>query len=59
VKRRELIRQLLHAGCILRRSGGDHDIYSNPITGRKALVPRHTEIPESLCKLIKKQLGID
>lgn len=32
--------------------------YMNPRTGRKTPVPRHTEIKESLCELIRKQLGL-
>ncbi|MEK6529817.1 MAG: type II toxin-antitoxin system HicA family toxin [candidate division NC10 bacterium] len=46
------------AGCVLKRHGKRHDIYSSPKTGRNAPVPRHTEIANSLCKLIRKQLGI-
>jgi predicted RNA binding protein YcfA (HicA-like mRNA interferase family) len=33
VKRRELIRQLEQAGCLLKALGGGHDIYYNPGTG--------------------------
>ncbi|HHT9118370.1 MAG TPA: type II toxin-antitoxin system HicA family toxin [Candidatus Hypogeohydataceae bacterium YC38] len=58
MKRRELIRELEDAGCYLNRHGRRHDIYINPKTGRKAPIPRHREIRESLCELIKKQLGI-
>ncbi|MDO8136943.1 MAG: type II toxin-antitoxin system HicA family toxin [Candidatus Brocadiales bacterium] len=58
MKRRELIRELEKAGCYLNRHGGKHDIYVNPKNGRKAPIPRHREIKESLCELIKKQLGI-
>jgi len=58
VKRREFIRELVAAGCFLKRPGKRHDIYTNPKTGRSAPVPRHTEIKNSLCDLIRKQLGI-
>jgi hypothetical protein len=47
VKRHALIRELVNAGCYLQRQ-----------TGRKAPVPRHQEIADSLCYLIKKQLGL-
>ncbi|MFH1076155.1 MAG: type II toxin-antitoxin system HicA family toxin [Pseudomonadota bacterium] len=59
MKRGILIRQLMKAGCYLKRHGGRHDIYSNPLNGRHVPVPRHSEIKESLVKLIKIQLGID
>ena len=35
-----------------------HDIYMNPKNRRKAPVPRHSEIKDSLCELIRKQLGL-
>jgi mRNA interferase HicA len=58
VKRRDFIRELVDAGCYLRRRGKRHDIYMNPRNGRMAPVPRHSEIKESLCELIRKQLGL-
>jgi mRNA interferase HicA len=58
VKRREFVRELETSGCALKRSGGGHDIYYNPASRRSAPVPRHIEIPNSLCNLIRQQLGI-
>jgi len=58
VKRRDFIRELVDAGCYLKRHGSKHDIYVNPKNGRKAPVPRHSDIKRSLCELIKKQLAI-
>ena len=58
MKRRDFIRELVDAGCYLKRHGGRHDIYMNPINGKKAPVPRHSEIKDSLCDLIRKQLNI-
>jgi mRNA interferase HicA len=58
VKRRELIRELENAGCYLKRHGGNHDIYTNPKNGKTAPVPRHAEIKDSLCELIRRQLGL-
>jgi len=58
MKHRELIRELVAAGCYLKRPGKRHDLYTNPKTGRSAPVPRHTEIKNSLCGLIRKQLGL-
>jgi len=56
MKRRELIRQLRDAGCILIRSGAKHDWYQNPVTKVSQPVPRHVEIKELLAKHILKLL---
>ena len=58
MKRRAFLKELRKAGCILHRHGGRHDLYLNPANGRKAPVPRHTEIKDSLCRLIRQQLGL-
>jgi hypothetical protein len=58
LRRRELIRELEAAGCVLDRHGSCHDIYRNPATGQKQPVPRHTEIDDALAKHIKKYLGL-
>ena len=58
MKRSEFVRELTQAGCQLVRHGARHDIYSNPANGRRAPVPRHNEIKNSLCELIRKQLGL-
>ena len=58
MKRKEFEKELAKAGCYLKRHGSDHDIYVNPLNGKKAPVPCHLEIKDSLSKLIRKQLGI-
>ena len=58
MKRRNLIRELVDEGCYLKRHGKRHGIYINPKNGRKAPLPRHSEIKESLCELIRRQLGL-
>lgn len=58
MKRGAFIRELVKAGCYLKRSGAKHDIYANPRTGRQAPVPRHREIKDGLCALIRKQLDV-
>jgi len=55
----EFIKELIKAGCHLHRHGHPHDIYLNPRNGRTAPIPRHAEIKDTLCHLIRKQLGID
>ncbi len=59
MKRNALIRELIRDGCFLLRHGKKHDIYQNSKNGKKAPVPRHTEIRGSLCDLIKKQLDVN
>ncbi|WP_449245958.1 type II toxin-antitoxin system HicA family toxin [Desulfarculus baarsii] len=59
MKRKELIQLLEREGCLLLRHGGAHDIYRNPANGRRAPVPRHSEIADTLAKLIFKQLGVE
>ena len=58
MKRRALIKELEQAGCELLRHGGRHDVYRNPANGRKAPVPRHREIADTLCDVIRNQLGL-
>jgi hypothetical protein len=58
MKRTELIRDLVAAGCVLHRHGARHDIYINPANGKKQPVPRHTEIDEHLARHIKRNLGV-
>ena len=58
MKRKDLIKQLAKAGCVLLRNGSRHDIYLNPSNGQKQPVPRHSEVDEKLAKHIKKFLGI-
>ena len=58
MNRQDFIRELVQAGCHLLRHGKRHDIYRNPANGRQAPVPRHREIRNSLCELIRRQLGL-
>lgn len=57
MKKRELIKILSKEGCELLRHGANHDIYINPITGKREPVPRHKEIDENLAKKIIKNLS--
>ncbi|MYK97534.1 MAG: addiction module toxin, HicA family [Gemmatimonadetes bacterium] len=43
----------------LERHGRRHDLYFNPKNNKWAPVPRHREISESLCKLIRQQLQLN
>lgn len=59
MKRRELLRLLVRNSCYLDRHGANHDIYIHAVSGKKAPIPRHTEIKDSLARLILKQLGVN
>lgn len=52
MKRKELIRELKKAGCVLHRHSAKHDIYCNPVTGQKSPVPRHNEIYSAMEKCL-------
>ena len=56
MKRKDLLKRIASAGCVLVRHGSRHDLYRNPKTGRKQPVPRHDEIDENLAKHIIKEL---
>ncbi|MEC4684224.1 MAG: type II toxin-antitoxin system HicA family toxin [Nitrospirota bacterium] len=56
MKRKDLIKEITSAGCVLHRHGSRHDLYKNPKTGKKQPVPRHNEIDERLAKHIIKEL---
>jgi mRNA interferase HicA len=58
VKRHELIGHLKEQGCRLEREGARHSIFSNPATGAKAPVPRHSEIDNRLARKICQELAI-
>jgi mRNA interferase HicA len=57
MKRKDLIKKISSNGCILVRHGSNHDLYRNPLSGKKQPIPRHREIDEHLAKHILKELG--
>lgn len=59
MKRRALVKELVRAGCYLKRHGKKHDLYINPQNGKKTPVPRHQELKDSLCRMIRIQLGLE
>ncbi|HEV7927906.1 MAG TPA: type II toxin-antitoxin system HicA family toxin [Verrucomicrobiae bacterium] len=40
------------------REGGSHSIWSNPHTGRKEAIPRHSEIKKHLARSICRNLSV-
>jgi hypothetical protein len=58
VKRSALLRHLRQHGCVLKREGASHSLWTNPATGAVEAVPRHIEIPNLLARKICRGLGI-
>jgi mRNA interferase HicA len=59
LKRDQFIKEIVHKGCFLKRHGNRHDIYANSKNGKISPIPRHPELKNTLCNLIKKQLGLN
>jgi mRNA interferase HicA len=45
-------------GCVLKREGGSHSLWTNPTNGVVEAVPRHTEISNILANKICRNLRI-
>jgi mRNA interferase HicA len=58
MKRQALVRESETAGRVLHRHGKRHDIDRNPTSGRQAPIPRHREIADTLCTIIRRQPGL-
>ncbi len=56
MKRRDLVKLLENNGWYFKRSGSNHDLYTNGIESEA--IPRHSEINEMLAKKIIKKLGL-
>ena len=56
-----LIKTLLKAGFVFRRSKGSHHIYFNKATNKTVIVPLHgnKDLPKATFFTILKQAGID
>lgn len=57
MKKRELERHLTDSGCILARQGSRHELWENPASGQRTIVPRHKEIKLPTASGICRQLG--
>ena len=58
MKRTALLRHLRRHGCYQKREGRSHSLWSNPATGRVEAIPRHTEVPDRLCRKICRGLSV-
>ncbi len=58
MKRSALLRHLRKHGCLRKREGKEHSLWSSPRTGRVEAVPRHVEIADNLARKICRSLEI-
>ena len=58
MKRTALLQHLRRHGCVLKREGAAHSLWTNPGTGAMEAIPRHTEIPNLLARKICRGLGV-
>ena len=58
MKRSGLLKHLRKHGCVLKREGRSHSLWTNPSNGNVEAVPRHTEVPNVLARKICRGLGV-
>lgn len=60
MKTKQLVAELISAGCVILRYGKRHDIWLNPVTGGFTEVPRHesAELPKGTECTIRKKLSV-
>ncbi|MEQ1896680.1 MAG: type II toxin-antitoxin system HicA family toxin [Vicinamibacterales bacterium] len=58
MKRSALLQHLRRHGCVLKREGAAHSLWTNPTNGVTEAVPRHTEISNVLIRKICRNLGV-
>jgi hypothetical protein len=58
MKRQGLIKQLRRHGCVLKREGRGHSLWTNTQNGQTEAVPRHVEISDKLARKICRGLAV-
>ena len=58
MKRTALLRHLRKHGCVLKREGRSHSLWTNPETGEVEAVSRHVEISNRLANKICQGLSV-
>ena len=58
MKRRDLVRHLRAHDCEFLREGGNHEIWINLVSKRRAAVARHREVTTYTAETICKELDI-
>ena len=58
---REVSRRLRRLGYRFDRAGpGSHEVWRNPVTGRKVTLPRHSgDMPEGTLRAVLREAGIE
>ena len=58
MKRTSLLKHLRRHGCILRREGRSHPLWTSLQTGEMEAIPRHSEVPDKLARKICRGLSV-
>ena len=58
MKRRDLLRHLMHHGCVVHREGGNHTVIVNRKVRKSTSVPRHREISDFLARKICRDVDV-
>ena len=60
MKKNELTKKLINAGCRFVRNGTRHEVWYSPQTGNEFAIPRHQakEVATGTLKMIIKQSGV-
>jgi mRNA interferase HicA len=58
MKRTAFLKHLRRQGCLLKREGASHSLWTNPQTGEVEAVPRYTEVKDLLARKICRGLSI-
>lgn len=60
MKKNELTKKLINAGCRFVRNGTRHEVWYSPLTGNEFTIPRHQakEVAIGTFKMIIKQSGV-
>ena len=58
MKRSTLLAHLRRYGCVLKREGSAHSLWTNPVTSGVEAIPRHTEIADVLARKICRGLSV-
>jgi predicted RNA binding protein YcfA (HicA-like mRNA interferase family) len=58
MKLSEFVQGLKQDGCSLKRYGDKHDVYENEAAMKVATVPKAPVLAGTLCKEIRRQLGV-
>ncbi|MBM79478.1 MAG: addiction module toxin, HicA family [Planctomycetaceae bacterium] len=58
MKRTALLKHMRKHGCVLKREGRSHSLWTNLQTGEVEAVPRHVEVSDLLARKLCRGLSI-